>query len=256
MPRSLWNGTIAFGLVTVPVKLYAAVESKSVHFQEVHLKDGARVEHRRFCAREDREVPYDDIVKGYEVGDGEYVVLEKEEIAAAAGARTRTVEVEAFVTAADIDPVFYERPYYLGARDGGEDAYHLLHDALVRTGRAAIGRFTFHNRGYLVAIRPLDAVLVLHTMRFADEVVGGGELGFDAPQRGPTDRELQIAGQLLESLREDFDPGRYRDEYRESMLELIERKAAGRPVEMPAEEPPEEVPDLMAALEASLTGSR
>src|SRR5829696_10160918 len=170
MPRSLWNGTVTFGVIAVPVKLYTATESKTVSFREVHLDDGAKIEHRRFCAKDEKEVPYEEVVKGYEVREGEYVVLAKEEIEAAAGDRAHVIALEAFVEAAAVDPVFYERTYYLGAGDAGTDAYRLLHDALGRTGRAGLGRFTFHNREYVAAVRPLDGVLALHTMRFADEL--------------------------------------------------------------------------------------
>ena len=187
MPRSIWNGTLSVGVVHVPVKLYSATESKTVHFHEVHLEDGARIEHRRFCAKEDKEVPYEEVVKGYEVASGEYVVLDKDEIKAAAGGTGHVIEVEHFVLVADIDPVFYEKSYYLGAGEKAKDAYRLLHDALERTGRAAVGRFTFHNREYVAVIRPFDGVLALHTLRFADEVVAGDEFelrGAAARRRG------------------------------------------------------------------------
>jgi DNA end-binding protein Ku len=252
MARSLWNGTVTFGLVTVPVKLFSAVESKTVHFHEVHEADGARIEHRRFCAKEDREVPYDEVVKGFEVSDGEYVVLEKDEIAAAAGERTHVIDVEAFVGAGEIDPVFYEKAYFLGAGDDGEDAYRLLHDALERAGRVALGRFTFHNREYLAAIRPRGGVLALHTMRFADELVPGEEVEFEPAETAPSSREIEMADRLLESLHEDFRPERYKDEYRDAVLELIRRKAAGEDIAPPEEDEPEQAPDLLAALEASL----
>jgi len=254
VPRSLWNGTISVGLINVPVKLYSAVESKTVHFREVHLGDDAKVEHRRFCSAERREVPYDEVVKGFEVGDGEYVVLDKDEIAAAAGDPTHLISLERFVEAGAIDPVFYEKSYYLGAGKDGGDAYRLLHDALEQTGRAGLGRFTFHNREYLAAIRPLDGVLALHTMRFADELVPGAEIEFDAPERAPRDREVQMAGKLVSSLHEDFDPAKRKDEYRQGVLDMIERKAAGKKPRTPKEEPPEVAADLMAALEASLAG--
>jgi DNA end-binding protein Ku len=252
MARSLWNGTVSFGLVNVPVKLYSATESKTVHFHEVHAEDGARVEHRRFCAKEDREVPYEEVVKGYEVADGEYVVLDKDEIAAASGERTHVIDVEAFVELGEIDPVFYDKAYFLGAGDKGEDAYRLLHDALERTGRAALGRFTFHNREYLAAIRPLDDVLALHTMRFADELVAGDDVDVEPPEQAPSGREVEMADRLLESLHEDFRPERYHDEYREAVLEVIRRKAAGKEIAPPEEPEPESAPDLFAALEASL----
>jgi DNA end-binding protein Ku len=252
MPRSLWNGTIAFGAVAVPIKLYSAVESKTVHFHEAHLKDGARIQHRRFCAKEDREVPREEIVKGYEVSPGRWVVVEQEEIAAAAGPRSRVIDVEHFVDAAAIDPVFYDKAYFVGAQDDGEDAYRLLHDALAQTGRAAVGRFTFHNREYLAAIRPYDRVLALHTMRFADELVDADELDVPRASRKPGDREVEMASRLVESLHEPFRPERYHDEYREAVLAAIRRKAKGEEIEAPERREPEPPDDLMAALQASL----
>jgi DNA end-binding protein Ku len=252
-PRSLWNGTISFGAVHVPIKLYSAIQSKSISFTEVHLSDGAKIEHRRFCTKEDKEVPYEEVIRGFEVSADEYVVLEKEEADAAAGDRTRIIEVEHFVPVADIDPVFYDRPYHVGPRDEGEAAYRLLHDALEKVGRAAIGRFTFHNREYLVAIRPSDKLLVLHTLRFADEI-GGTDVA-KAPKRArkPSEKEVKMAERLVETLHERFRPERYEDSYREAILDVVKRKAAGKPIEAPDEdEPEEEGDDLAAALEASL----
>jgi DNA end-binding protein Ku len=253
MPRSLWNGTISVGLINVPIKLYSAVESKTVHFREVHLADEAKVEHRRFCSAEDCEVPSEEVVKGFEVKEGEYVILDKDEIAAAAGDRGHVIEVERFVETGAIDPVFYEKTYFLGAGKDGADAYRLLHDALGKAGRTGLGRFSFHNREYLAGIRPLDGVLGLHTMRFADELVSGSELDFDEPGRGPSKREVEMAGKLVSSLHEDFDPGKRKDEYREAVLDMIKRLAAGKKPRPPKDKPPEEAPDLMAALKASLS---
>jgi DNA end-binding protein Ku len=254
-PRSIWNGTIAFGLVSVPVKLYSATESKTVHFKEVHEADGAGIEHRRFCSKEDKEVPYEEVVKGFEVAAGEYVVVDKEEIAAAAGPRSRIIDVEGFVDAGEIDPVFYERAYYAGPGKDGEDAYRLLHDALERTGRAGLGRFVFHNREYLVAIRTVGNVLAVHTMRFADELVDPGDVDYEAPDRAPSKQEIEMAERLLDSLARDFDPSDYKDEHRKAVLSLIERKAKGEKIEPPEEEVPEQPEDLVAALEASLGAS-
>ena len=256
MPRSLWNGTISVGVIAVPVKLYTAVESRTVRFREVHLEDEAKIEHRRFCSAEDKEVPYEEVVKGFEIGDDEYVVLEKDEIAAAAGDPAHVIDIESFVETTAIDPVFYAKTYYLGAGAKGGDAYRLLHDALERTGRAGLGRFTFHNREYLAAIRPLDGVLGLHTMRFADEVVAGEEVELSKPSKGPAKKEVEMAGRLVGSLEESFSPGRYKDRYRKAVLDMIERKAAGKKPKKPREKPPEETPDLMAALEASLGGGK
>ncbi|HYN52481.1 MAG TPA: Ku protein [Thermoleophilaceae bacterium] len=254
MPRSIWNGTISVGLAHVPVKLYSATESKTVSFHEVHLKDGARLEHKRICSKEGEEVPYKEVVKGFEVGADEFVVLEKDEVAAAAGSRGKVIEIEEFVPDDEIDPVFYEKTYYVGCRDEGE-AYRVFHEALKQTAQVGIGRFTFHNREYLAAVRALDDVLALHTMRFHDEIVRGDELDVETPGKGASKQEVEMASQLVDSLHREFDPSEYDDSYREAVLELIDRKAKGEEIEARAEEPEEETDDLMAALQASLKGS-
>jgi DNA end-binding protein Ku len=254
MPRSIWNGTITFGLIAVPIKVHSAIEDKSVHFHQVHEKDGARIRQKRMCSKEGKEVPYKEVAKGYEVRDGEYVMLGKDEINAAAGERSRLIELEEFVCRDHIDPVFFDRPYYLGAGDDGEDAYRLLHDALERSERAGIGRWVFHNREYLVAVRPVNGTLSLHTMRFADELVDAHELEVPEPSRKPSKREIEMAGKLVESLHERFRPQSFKDSYRERLLGMIERKAGGEEIELPEDDEPESSDDLMAALEASLSG--
>jgi DNA end-binding protein Ku len=255
MPKSIWNGTISFGLAHVPIKLYSATESKTVSFREVHLSDGAPIEHRRICSKEDKVVPFKEIVKGYEVSEDEYVVLEKDEVKAAAGARGKVVEIEEFVPGDAIDPIFYEKTYYVGCRDDGE-AYRVFHAALEQTGRVGIGRFTFHDREYLAAVRSLDGVLALHTMRFHDEIVDAGDLEVSIPRKGPSKQEGAMAAQLVDSLHEEFDPTEYEDTYRQAVLDLIERKAKGQKIERVEPEPREETSDLRAALEASLKGKR
>jgi len=251
MPKSIWNGTISFGLAHVPVKLYSATESKTVSFHEVHVSDGARIEHKRVCSKDGREVPYKQIVKGYEVSADEFVVLDKDEVAAAAGARGKVIELEDFVPEGEIDPIFFEKTYYVGCRDEDE-AYRVLRAALERTGRVGIGRFTFHNREYLVAVRAIEGVLVLHTMRFHDEVVEADDLDVDKPGKGPSKREVEMAGQLVKSLHTKFDPDDYEDTYREAVLDLIKRKAKGEDLTPEEPEPEEEPSDLTAALQASI----
>jgi len=230
--------------------LYSAIESKTVHFREVHAKDGVQIEHRRVCQKEDREVDYDEIVKGYEVSPDHYVVLDKEEIKAAAGDRGKVVHLTEFVDSGEIDPVFYDKTYYVGSRDA-KDAYRLLHEALRRSGRAGIGRFTFHDREYLVAVRALDDVIALHTLRFHDEVVSPDEPDIKRGGRGPSRREVGMAAKLVESLDEPFRPEEYEDTYRNSVLDMIKRKAAGKEIDLVAQEEPEH-DDLAAALQASL----
>jgi DNA end-binding protein Ku len=253
-PRSIWNGTITLGTIAVPIRVHSATESRTVRFHEVHEPDGARIEHRRISAKTGREVPYDKIVKGYELSSGEYVVLDKEEIDAAAGERSRLLDVEELVDAAEIDPVFFDRTYYLGAREAG-DAYRLLHAVLRRTGRAGLARWVFHNREYLVAIRSLDGVLAMHTMRFHDELVDPGDVEVGTPRRKPTDREIEMAGTLVDTLHTDFDPRLLTDEYRDTVLGYLEAKRRGEAPEPEPYEPPEPSDDLLAALQASLERS-
>jgi DNA end-binding protein Ku len=252
--RSIWNGTISLGTIAVPIKVHSATESKTVSFREVHVTDGAPLEHRRLDPETGEKVDYKDVVKGFEVGDGEYVELTKDEVKAAAGERTKTIPIEDFVEVAAMEPEVFDKTYYLGPRDGGEDGYRALLAALERTGRAGIGRMTFHDREYLVAIRALDGVLALHTMRFADEVVDPGDLDLSTPERGPTDREVKMAGSLVEALATEFTPESYEDTYRQRVLDMVHAKAKGEQVVRPDDEGPAESTDLLAALEASVKG--
>jgi DNA end-binding protein Ku len=247
-PRSIWNGTITFGLVTVPIKVYSATESKTVHFHEVHLEDGSGVEHRRICPKDDEQVDYDDIVKGFEVRKGRWVELTDDEIAAAVGSRSKIVDIDHFVPAAEIAPEFHERTYYLGAGDDGEDAYALLHATLERADR-------FHDRERTVIVRTLGDVLAMHTMRYADDLVDPGDFELARVQRKPSKREIDMATALIDGLHTRFRPSDYRDTYRRAVLAVVERKAAGKEIEPPEDEPEETSDDLVAALEASMKGS-
>jgi DNA end-binding protein Ku len=254
-PRSIWNGAIAVGLVQIPIKVYSATESKTVHFHEVHAKDGSRIEHRRICPRDDKEVPHDEIVKGFEVKQGEWVELTDDEIAAAAGPRSKLIDVDHFVPAGEIDPDFYERAYYVGAGDKGGDAYALLHAALAKTGRAAVGKWVFHDRERTVVVRVLDDALALHTLRFAAELIDPAELDLPRVRKKPTDREIKMASALVEGLHVEFKPEDYEDEYRDAVLDVVKAKAEGRNIEAPEPDDGEDAdPDLLAALEASVKG--
>ena len=245
------------GRIPVAVKVYSATEDHTIHFHQVHAADGERLKQRRVCAKEGREVPYKEIVKGYERSDGKYVVLTQDEIAAAAGDRAHVIELEQFVVAGDVDPVFFERTYYLGAQSkDARGPYRLLHDALAKTERAGLGRWVFHNREYLVAIRALDEVVALHTMRFADELVDPAKLELPRAKRAPGGREVEMAQRLVDSLQARFEPTEFSDSYREQVAALIEAKARGETPDIEPEQPrgPDDV-DLMGALEASLAGS-
>ncbi|TMK72331.1 MAG: Ku protein [Actinobacteria bacterium] len=261
MPRAIWSGSISFGLLNVPVKLYSAVSRKNVSFRELRESDGSRIRHKRVAEADGKEVPYEDIVKGYEISPEQYVVVTRDELEEIDPKRTRAIEIQDFVDLDDIDPIYFDHPYYLGPDKGAEKAYSLLVKAMGDAKKVAIARFVLRNRENLAAIRPAEGVLTMATMRFADEVVAPDELGEDViPQDGRKleKREIDMAKQLIDSLTSDFDPGKYRDEYREELLALIDRKAQGKAVVEPvSEEPkPTKAPDLMAALEESLANVR
>ena len=245
----------------MPVKLYSAVSRKNVSFRELRESDGSRIRHKRVAEADGKEVPYEDIVKGYEISPEQYVVVTRDELEEIDPKRTRAIEIQDFVDLDDIDPIYFDHPYYLGPDKGAEKAYSLLVKAMGDAKKVAIARFVLRNRENLAAIRPAEGVLTMATMRFADEVVAPDELGEDViPQDGRKleKREIDMAKQLIDSLTSDFDPGKYRDEYREELLALIDRKAQGKAVVEPvSEEPkPTKAPDLMAALEESLANVR
>src|SRR5918911_5510329 len=256
MARSIWSGAISFGLVNVPVKLYSAVSRKTVRFHQLNAETGNRIQQKRVDPQTGEEVPYDQIVKGYELTRDRYVVINPDELDALDPERTRTIDIEDFVDLADIDPVYYDHPYYLVPDKGAAKAYGLLLDAMRESGKVAIARVVLRSKEQLVAIRPAPGgVLMMETMIFADEVVPPDTIEDlpDEEELKVTDRELRMARQLIDSLSSDFEPEKYHDEYREKVLELIERKASGEEIAVQPEAPqPTKVPDLMAALEASL----
>jgi len=260
MARAIWSGSISFGLLNVPVKLYSAVARRGIALREIRESDSARIKHRRVAEGTDEEVPYEKIIKAYEITKDRYVPLSKDELASLDPKKTRAIEVQDFVEIAEIDPIYFDSPYYLGPADGAEKAYSLLAQALERSGKVAIARFVFRNKEHLAAIRPGDGVLTLTTMRFADEVVPPDELDDVLPSEKPKigKREIEMAEQLIDSLTRDFDPALYHDEYREELLAMIERKAAGEDVVAAPQEDrePTKAPDLMAALEQSIADVR
>jgi DNA end-binding protein Ku len=256
MARAIWSGTISFGLLNVPVRMYSAVSRKTIRFNELRESDGSRVRHKRVAEADDKEVAYDEIVKGYEISPDRYVVMTRDELDELNPAKTRAIEIQDFVDIEDIDPIYFDSPYYLGPADGAEKAYGLLVKAMESAGKAAIARFVLRNKEHLAAIRPMDGVLTLTTMRFADEVVQPKELEDVLPDSSPRveKREREMAEKLIDSLSGDFEPDKYRDEYREQLLSLIEQKAEGKEIVASESEEPEptKAPDLMAALEESL----
>ncbi len=256
MARSIWSGAISFGLVNVPVKLYSAVSRKTVRFHQLNSETGHRVAQKRVDSVTGDEVPYEQIVKGFELTKDRYVVVTPEELDSIAPEKTRAIDIEDFVDLEDIDPIFYDHPYYLVPDKGAGKAYGLLLEAMRESGKVAIARVVLRSKEQLVAIRPAAGdVLTMETMIFHDEVVPADDLEEvpDAKDLKTSDRELKMAQQLIASLASDFEPSKYHDEYREKVLELIERKADGEEIAIqPEAEEPTKVPDLMAALEASL----
>ena len=260
MARAIWTGAISFGMVTVPVKLYSAVNRKAVRFHQLSGKTGARIAQKRVDSQSGNEVPYEDVVKGYELSPERYVRIEPGELEALEPKKTKTIEIEDFVELSQIDPVFYDHPYYLAPGTGGAKPYRLLLDAMAQSGKVAIARVVIRSKEQLVALRPMGNALGLATMLFADEVLSAERLDelADVAEVKTTKRELEIAVQLVESLAGDFEPERYSDTYREEVLAMIERKAAGEQITVApaAEETVAPAPDLMSALKASLDAVR
>jgi DNA end-binding protein Ku len=260
MPRAMWTGAISFGLVTVPVKLYSALDRKSVRFHQLSGRTGGRIAQKRVDQQTGEEVPYEEIVKGYEIAKDRYVVVEPAELDALEPKKTKTIEIEDFVELDQIDPVYYDHPYYLAPGQGGLKPYRLLVEAMRESGRVAIARVVIRSKEQLVALRPMGDALGMATMLFADEIVPPDRLDEirEASEVKTTKRELEMAKQLVDSLAGDFEPQKYRDTYRQEVLDLIERKAQGEEISVQA--PPEEVaepaPDLMSALKASLEAVR
>ena len=255
----MWSGAISFGLVNVPVKLFSAVSRKTVRFHQLNGVTGNRIQQKRVDPDTGEEVPYEQIVKGYELTRDRYVIINPDELEALDPEKSRTIDIEDFVDLAEIDPVYYDHPYYLVPDTGAAKAYGLLLNAMKESGKVAIARVVLRSKEQLVAIRPAGDVLMMETMIFADEVVPPEDLD-GLPEKDDlkaSERELKMAQQLIDSLATDFAPERYHDEYREKVLELIEAKAEGQEIAVQPEAPePAKVPDLMAALEASLAAVR
>jgi len=252
--RPIWTGSISFGLVTIPVKLFTAVREKRIAFRSLHDQDQTPLKQKLVCPADGKEVHAEHIVKGYEIEKDRYVVVRQDEIEAVAPKATRAIEIQDFVALHEIDPVYFDRTYYVAPRPEGARAYRLLLEALTKKQKVGIARIVMHGKEYLAGLRPVENVLCLDTMHFSDEVVPASKMG-DADSKANVDaRELKVAEQLIDSLTTQFNPGAYHDEYREKVMELIEQKAKGENVVVrpEADEAPRKKGDLMAALEASL----
>src|SRR4051794_9288993 len=259
MPRAIWSGAISFGLVNIPVKLYSAVSKKTVRFHQIDAESGQRIRQQRVNPASGEEIPYEQIIKGYEISPDKYVTITPEELEALEPQKTRTIDIEEFVDLEQIDPIYYDHPYYLAPDKGAAKAYKLLVDAMEEADKVAIARVVIRSKENLVALRSYNGAITMETMLFPDEVVSPEsieELAAEGDAK-TTKRELDMAKQLIESLSGDFKASEYKDQYREAVLDMIERKAAGETITIEAPEPErQEVPDLMAALEASISASK
>jgi DNA end-binding protein Ku len=254
--RSMWKGAISFGLVMIPVKLYAATEQKDIAFRQVHREDGGRIRFRRVCSLDGAEVPYEDVAKGFELPGGEMVVLTDEDMADLPLTSSKSIEVMHFTPADQLDPILFNRSYYVEPEAAGVRAYALLRDALERSGRIAIAQVALRQRESLATLRTRDGVLVLETLLWPDEV-RGADFGFLDEDVEVRTQELRMATSLIDSMTVDFDPGEYHDRYREALQELVTAKTEGRDVVQPGEPAaPAASTSLADALKASLAAAR
>ncbi len=261
MARSLWSGSLSFGLVNVPVNMFTAVRDLDIHFRQLHEKDGAPIDVQRWCSKEDVEVSFEEITHSYELDDGTEVMVDDEELAAIEPRRTRTIEIEQFVDLADVDPIYFDHPYFLvpsSSDDGAARAYRLLTEVMAQTDRAALGRFVMRTKEYLAIVRERDGVLTLTTMLFADEVrpIKGIDTAGQKSHK-PTGKQVDAAVAVIEELTCDWDPGKYEDRYRARLQRVVARKRKGETIKAPKpQEEPAGAPDLMAALEQTLAELR
>jgi DNA end-binding protein Ku len=255
--RTIWKGSISFGLVNIPVKVVGAVSPKEIHFNLLHAKDGGRIRFKKVCSSDDKEVKQEDIVRGFEVGSGQYVTFTDEELKAIDPEASRTIDILDFVPLGDIDPAYFDKPYYLVPDKNAEKPYALFLQALEKAGRVGIAQLVMHDKEHLVALRSRDGVVLMETMHHADEMVPVSAVIDEVPHREVDKRQLAMAEQLIKSLSADFVPERYKDGHRERVLEAVERKSAGHQVVVePAARPAAKAIDLMAALEQSLEKAR
>jgi DNA end-binding protein Ku len=254
MPRSIWTGSISFGLVSVPVRMYSAIEEHTLHFNFVHAPDGSRIGYEKVCKAEDKPVPDDEIVKAFEYEKGEWVYMTDEDFEAAAAENHRTIDIRAFVPFEDVDPIFFERTYYLGPAVDGERVYALLARAMADSGLAGVAKWVMRDRQNLGLLRVREGVITVERMHFADEIRPAEEF---APKDAKVEqKELAMAAQLIEQYTGEFDPSEYRDTYRDALCEIIEAKRKGEEVRVEAEPEPEASTDLMEALRASVEAAR
>lgn len=255
MPRSMWKGAISFGLVTIPIRLYTATDSKDVSFNLLHAKDNARIKQQRWCPVDEEVIEWSDVVRGYEYAPDQYVVMTEEDFKKVPVKTVHTIEIEQFVQLEEIDPVYYEKSYYIEPEELGKKPYALLMRTLMETGRVAVAKVALRNKEQLCTLRPRGDVILMETMFYPDEVKSTTELNLPDESIQVSDRELAMAKMLVESMASEFEPAAYKDEYRQALLEVIEQKVEGTEVvrPMPA---PGKITDLMTALKASIDAAR
>ena len=253
MPRSIWKGAISFGMVSIPIKLYTATEEKDVSFNLLHKKDGVRIKQQRFCPEEETVVEWNDVVRGYEIGPDQYVIMEPEDFDKVPVDTTRTIEITDFVPDEQIDPIYYQKTYYLEPDKVGAKPFALLREVLKDSKLVALAKVTLRQKEQLCTLRVYNNVVALETMFYADEIRGTEEL--EAPELSINEKELTMARSLVEMLTGDFQPEKYHDAYREALLELIEAKAEGQEIKRPAPVA-SKITDLMEALRASVEAAR
>src|SRR3954462_5325988 len=263
MPRALWTGSLSFGLVNVPVQLVSAVRDLDLHFRQLHEKDKVPVETQRWCSEEEKEVPYESITRSYELDSGKTVIVTDEDLEAVEPRKTRTIDIEQFVEVADIDPVYFDHPYWLvpsGGAEGATRAYRLLLGVMESPDRAALGRFVMRAKEHLAIVRARDGALSLTTMRFHDEVRATKDVpSASGKSTKPAKKELEAAVSLIEALAADWDPDRHEDRYRKRLQKVVNQKRKGQTIEIDEDgdgDQPEAVTDLMAALEQSLAAAK
>jgi DNA end-binding protein Ku len=254
MPRAIWSGTISFGLVSVPVRMYSAIDESDLRFHLVHEPDGGRIGYQKVCKAENEPVPDDEIVKAYEVNEDELVILTDEDFAAAKAEGVKSIEISDFVPYEEVDPIYFERTYYLGPQDGGEKVYALLREAMEQTGLAAIGKYVMREKQHLGCLRIRDGVITLEKLFFHDEIRPAKDI---APRKAKVPKaELQMATALIDQFKSSFEPERYEDTYREALMKVIKAKQKGETIAaVPAAED-EEPADLLAALKASVEAAK
>jgi DNA end-binding protein Ku len=253
MPRAIWTGTVSFGLVNVPVRMYTAIDEHTLRFHQVHTTDRGPIGYQRVCKSEQKPVPDEEITKAFEWQRGEYVLVEDADFNKAVDNASRSIEIQEFVDYEQIDPIYFERTYYLGPEEGSDRVYTLLATAVAQSGRAGIAKWVMRDKQHLGCLRVRNGVITLERMYFSDEIRSQDDI---APAPSVDERELEMARSLIDQISSSFEPEKYTDTHREALLELIRKKRVGETIEVPEPSKPTEAPDLMQALQKSLDKSK